>query len=463
MRKSLREDVLRIGVSSMKRCPIHLVDLTRIRRELSLPRLAAREGEAYLDEFEESPDGRFVYVPRHYDVPQVALPEPLREVWVGPEPLDEYPAVPCRVSPRNESQEKAIERLSGQDGFLVAACGWGKTPVALSAYAQEACGPLLVTVQTRVALTHWTEQIAACLEVPGGVGQVGDGVCDWRGRGAVVATMQSLVTSDLPADFWPTFRRVILDEIHQDVGPEYSAVLRKLPGLRWGLTSTLPEDPAKRRLLALHVGSILHEDLRTVASPSVLFAETGVVVDDSGRGEHQGKFLSALLLDPRFLDVAHGTIELLRRHHPGRKILVTGERVEALERLAARRPEGEAGVVTGKVRSEAERAEALARPVCFATLPIVQTTLNDLRLDTLLLLTPVPDYTGTRQILGRLRDRGAVAKPLAVVLEATRNPTGAQASAEMREAVKRLGYPCLSREIDPAELAQVGVGEEPAP
>ena len=80
--------------------------------------------------------------------------------------------------------------LQSRGGILQLSCGAGKTVVTLDFIARRRV-PTLIVLDTTQLMKQWTEEIAACLEVPGGVGRIQAETFDWR-KGIVLATYHTL-------------------------------------------------------------------------------------------------------------------------------------------------------------------------------------------------------------------------------------------------------------------------------
>lgn len=116
-------------------------------------------------------------------------------------------------TPSETVQRDAVRAMQeARGGILQLACGKGKTVCALELAARTQV-PTLIIVDNTHLMNQWQEAIGMFLDVPGGIGIIGDGQFDWQ-KSVVMATYQTLAQKvDL---FTQEFRRwfglVIWDE-----------------------------------------------------------------------------------------------------------------------------------------------------------------------------------------------------------------------------------------------------------
>ncbi len=165
-------------------------------------------------------------------------------------------------------------------GVLQLACGKGKTCIALEHIARNQV-PAIVVVDNTNLLYQWEREINALLEIPGGIGYFMGGHDDWRGKGIVLATYHTLGgrADSLPEDFRRYFGAAYYDEGHHASAPLFSRGVSAIYGRRYSLTATPERDDGQHIIADLHIGPVLHKDLRPMMKPQIFFYWTGLELD----------------------------------------------------------------------------------------------------------------------------------------------------------------------------------------
>jgi superfamily II DNA or RNA helicase len=432
-----------IEVSALKFVPSDAVNENELMRDLvvvnndALMAIKAGRPTKYPASFNEwIRNGVGFYVPRAY---KPNLTRDLQEVWVGPNWKTPGPRYDSGIKLR-DYQEEAIQAILYKEGILHLGCGQGKTVIALEKVCRERLGPVLVIVTTTVLKDQWLNMISRHLKyVEGGVGVVGEGKEDWRGRGIVVGLIQSLTQKKWDKEFYNYFQSVIIDEGHRSAAMTYSRIFRRFPGKRLALTATPYRRDGLTKVLSLHCGPILYSNLSVDLKPKIYFLETGCWVYDKGDVMRWTYILNKLSRHAERNQV----IESVLRSAYGnknRKILVLGERVEQLKVLYERFQADSKGLVIGEVSSK-DRDDALQKRIVFATSKLCKEGLDDTRLDTLFWLFPSKDAIAVQQGIGRiLRRNQEKEKPLVVIFEDKRCPTVSRITFGMRKILGKLGY-----------------------
>jgi superfamily II DNA or RNA helicase len=178
-------------------------------------------------------------------------------------------------------QQQALEALlSCLSGILELGCGKGKTIIALEAITCLQV-PVLIVVDNMQLQSQWLRAIEKFLEVPGGIGLVGDGEFDWEGRSIVLATYQTLAQKarDLPESFRRWFGAAFYDEAHHVNAPTFSRSADLIYGRRYGLTATPKRDDGLHVIHEFHFGSSFYRDLKQELRPRIYFEWTGFTLD----------------------------------------------------------------------------------------------------------------------------------------------------------------------------------------
>jgi superfamily II DNA or RNA helicase len=172
----------------------------------------------------------------------------------------------------------ALQRSMG--GTLQLACGKGKTVIALQKIAEDKV-PAIILLDNHSLLSQWRDDIEEFLEVPGGVGMVGDGKFDWEGRGIVLATYHTIATraDDLPSGFTRRFGNVFWDEGHHANAPMFSRSCTVFYGNRYSLTATPEREDGLHIIAQFHIGQVLYKDLKQMMKARFVFKWTGLALD----------------------------------------------------------------------------------------------------------------------------------------------------------------------------------------
>jgi DNA excision repair protein ERCC-3 len=254
--------------------------------------------------------------------------------------------------------------VQGGNGVIVLPCGAGKTVVALTAMSLIRTKTLILTTNT-VAVRQWREELLDKTELlPEQVGEyTGDGKSV---RPVTISTYQMLTwrrTKSAEFEHFDLFSRenwglVVYDEVHLLPAPIFRVTADLQARRRLGLTATLVREDGKEdevfcligpkrydlpwKLLE-HQGFIAHAQCTEVRVP----------LDPEQRARYQAsdarssyRFASE---NPRKTQV----VERLLEQHPGGHILIIGQYIEQLEKLAAHL---DAPLITGKTpTAERER------------------------------------------------------------------------------------------------------------
>lgn len=195
--------------------------------------------------------------------------------------LSEAEGKPLLMPTGDDVQHLSIAAMqAAMGGVLQLACGKGKTVIALEHIARNKV-PALIVVDNTNLLYQWEQEIAALLEVPGGVGHLMSGHEDWEGRGIVLATYQTLgARADVLSEgFRRYFGAAYYDEGHHASAPVFSRGVSIIHGRRYSLTATPERDDGQHIIADFHIGPVLHKDLRPTMKPNIYFYWTGMELD----------------------------------------------------------------------------------------------------------------------------------------------------------------------------------------
>lgn len=174
--------------------------------------------------------------------------------------------------------------LKSTGGILQLACGRGKTCVALELAAQSKVPTLIVLPDTQL-LEQWTNEIAALLDVPGGVGLIQGAKNDWK-KSVVLSTYHTLGARSptLPNEVLRWFGLIIWDEGHHVPAPTFAASAEAFYGKRVSLTATPDRDDGLHVISRYHIGPVVYKNLMPVQKPRIFFKWTGLSIDETRPG-----------------------------------------------------------------------------------------------------------------------------------------------------------------------------------
>lgn len=242
-------------------------------------------------------------------------------------------------------QKDALDRLlHSRGGLLQLACGKGKTVVALELSSRLQV-PTLIVVDTTQLLTQWREEIALHLDVPDGVGMIGDGEFDWK-KPIVIATYHTLANRahTMPEEVRRWFGLIIWDEAHHVAAPTFARSADLFFGMRVGLTATPTRSDGMHVVYNSHIGQVLYKNLTQELKPQILFKWSGINIPEDAlshlathdkNGEiHLGKLAGYFATRKDRLDFILNEVKLATEQ--GRKIIVLSKSVDEAVNLLAR-------------------------------------------------------------------------------------------------------------------------------
>jgi superfamily II DNA or RNA helicase len=183
-------------------------------------------------------------------------------------------------TPTESVQRDAVKAMqSARGGILQLACGKGKTVCALELIAREQV-PAIIIVDNTHLVNQWLEAINMFLDVPGGIGMIGDGRFDWK-KSVVIATYQTLSQKvlEFPQEARHWFGLTIWDEAHHMAAPTWAKTADLFYGKRIGLTATPERADGTHVIYDFHIGKVLYKDLIQELKPAIYFYWTGLDPD----------------------------------------------------------------------------------------------------------------------------------------------------------------------------------------
>ena len=304
---------------------------------------------------------------------------------------------------------RALRESPVHGGLLEAACGAGKTTMALFV-ASVLAVPVMVLVHTGKLLEQWVLRAKqylpnARLGTLQGKQRPGPD-CD-----ICIGMLQTVMNLDctLPVQ---RYGLLVVDECHHICASSFSRAVTKFDApYRLGLTATVQRGDGTVHAIEWIIGPRLY----SIECTSVRVGVLTVAYDDPEFEHVTRKWdktamdwvatLTRLTSDAwRTRRIAELLYELAVKE--GRRVVAISSRKRLLEDLHALLPGS--GLIAGKIRTGKDE------PILLASQGLVAEGIDDPRLDTLVLLTPVSvtkeDQRLLTQAVGRVQERGGVPK-----------------------------------------------------
>jgi superfamily II DNA or RNA helicase len=186
-------------------------------------------------------------------------------------------AINCIVPPRTEEQawliERGVELFEQRTGFVIQSpTGSGKTYIGAAIAGKLGQATLIVTNKNDLH-ENWRKAVIQQLGVPAHhMGHVQQGVCDYKGKRFVLASLQSLIIEDkYPPEFYSYFGMVVFDEVDVLGAEGFSKVCTLFPAkYRLGLSATTDRWDGRQNVFEMHIGPVLLKGLQVPMKAVVL-------------------------------------------------------------------------------------------------------------------------------------------------------------------------------------------------
>ena len=302
---------------------------------------------------------------------------------------------------------RALRESAVHGGLLEAACGAGKTTMAL--YIASVLGvPVMVLVHTGKLLEQWLLRVAQYLP-NARVGTLQGKTRPSADCDVCIGMLQTVMNLETTVK---GYGLLVVDECHHISASSFSKAVAKFSApYRLGLTATAQRGDGTVHAIEWLIGQRLYRIACTSVRVGVL-----AVAYDNPAFEHAVRKWDKTKMDwvstlTRIVSDAWRTRRIAELLYElvvieGRRVVAISSRVSLLEDLHALLPGS--GLIAGKNKSGKDE------PLLLASQSLVAEGVDDQRLDTLVLLTPVKvakdDERLITQAVGRVQERGGVTK-----------------------------------------------------
>lgn len=325
---------------------------------------------------------------------------------------------------KDDLQKNSCKAMRSKEGMIIVPCGSGKTVMGLYEVVQRKV-PTLIITNTEQLLSQWQDEISRFITVKS-VGRIQAERFDWE-HPLVLATVQTLSNrrDTISEQIRKYFGLIIWDEVDEMTTPIYSNTADIFMGARIGLSATWNRKDGNERIFKYHIGPVLYRDDTFVAKPKVYFIFSNTFIPMQlytnmySLNTGYGKLYTLLSEDTEREKLI---INLLKQKQAeGRKILVLGERKEQLRRL--HKIFKGSGLCIFEVDIEDRKKMLKNCDIIFAIRRLSKRGLNQIDLDTLVILYPMSDPSGIRQACGRIvRECSTKKNPEVYVIKDIRIP-----------------------------------------
>lgn len=322
-----------------------------------------------------------------------------------------------QFQPRSESQARALQALlTNKNGIFNLKTGGGKTVLTFARAVHDG-GPLLVVANNLSVLDLWKKEILKFLDVTeDDIGTIRGPEFDWK-KPIVLAMIHSLAArskeQDIPVGFDTRFALTVFDEVHHLSAPLFIETAPLSKGPRIGLTATAERTDGLEFIYQFHLGRVFYKDVEVDLQPIGHFHETDLTLTEEDRkkcmmSQKNGDVYERVFSVPKlrsFLATNEDFLlsrERVLRHllAKGKKVIAVGHSKELLKALHKRFP-GSALIIQD-VNAEDRNESLYASQLAFIIAQLGTESINDVKVDTFVALTPFTSPVMLNQSRGRI-------------------------------------------------------------
>ena len=382
-----------------------------------------------------------ILAPRHY----LNLDE-IDHQFVGP---FDYPLLEdkCSLKPYDAIQEEALEFLGDYsdnparaDAIVNLRCGEGKTYIGIQEAFRYGYWTFAIAPTTDI-LNGWKDVLEEYTTLSK-VGTVISGSFDLQPFTLALIDSVLALTEEQRRIIGETFGFILLDELHRFAAPGFSKAANAFPARRVGLTATLARDDYLSFVYYMALGNRIFYRQSSRKKANVLIKQ--VRVDDIQFPENYAKATTALATSDQYIERLEGDIR--SDHAQGKPQLVLSSRREILYALRDRLQDLDVGVNDRFTKSAERHINLRTKMIILAIDTLAKMGLNEPRLVSLKIVTPLKDRNSLVQMVGRLERDTDEKDALATYYVPMYGPF-IKTSQKTKAALTREGYR-LEEEID---------------
>lgn len=312
-----------------------------------------RRGPITVQMWHDDPDGKHIWVPRHY-AKTYGLVNPVHLDQVRARyPADYVFQVPLWDLQRTAVEQTVHQLTKHESGILRAKCGAGKTVMSLKVAAEMGLKTLIV-VNKEYLMLQWRNRIEQFLGI--GKDQVGiiqQAKCQ-TDKPICIAMVQTLFKKDYKQGKIDRFGLVCFDEVHRLGAPLQNVAAAKVAApYRLGLSATPDRGDGLDDVIRWHIGGIISVCQAETSPVEIWEYKTGAAINSdmftNDAGQHRPDLVQRMLARNQDRNAKLGHL-IQRAYNAGRKTLVLSHFLDHLRglRKTCGVPEADTGYFCGQ-------------------------------------------------------------------------------------------------------------------
>lgn len=278
-----------------------------------------------------------------------------------------------------------------------------------------------------------------------------------------IAMIQTLVARDFEKGDFDSFGFTIFDECHHLGASHFSRALLKVQTKHMlGLSATPTRDDGLTKVFEWFLGKPVYWEKTREADPDVIVRKVNFVSEEEEytnipvdfRGE---PVLARLMSQIVTFEPRNELIDTILKdliQEPLRKILVLGERVEHLERIASKIPSGTAySYYIGGMKKDEREGGAQTSQILLGTYAMASEAMNIKSLNTMIMISPRKKIEQSTGRILRVRKENRTVKPLIIDIVDSHKVYQGQ-WAKRRSYYKKCEYKIENAVIEQAESVE---------
>jgi len=302
---------------------------------------------------------------------------------------------------RNTLQEEAAQAIKDSSGVLILPCGTGKTVISINEICQRRV-PTVIVVNTEQIMNQWMKAIENFTNFKN-IGIIRQNKLELEAD-IVIASIQTLSKrrDKISDKDRKRFGLVIFDEVDETATLHYANTADIFMGDRLGLTATEKRRDGMHPIFRYHMGPILYRDETFLMKPKIHYVYSFSKLLPKQYMYRNKTNYGRLFTEITKEEERNNLIEKLikTKLEEGRKMLVLGERIDQLKYF--NKVFKDSGLCIHEVDVEKRLKYLKEKKAVFAIRRLSKRALDQVDLDTLIIIHPMTDEGGIRQAIGRI-------------------------------------------------------------